>query len=164
MGLGDLIEQTFKRVIDYIIELADDFADVLKRGMRMFLSSLLQDDLEVIEESYDNLFKECPQISELWKKEKEKVKEGKTSAIQLLGLVLSSAVGTGVGMGLGGFGRDIQNFFNSIHPVTPFSPDVLAYGKHTGKIDDNIFRTDLLSQGYAEEKHSVLYDYYKPKL
>ena len=164
MGLGDLIEQTFKKVVDYIIELADDFADVLKRGMRMFLSSLLQDDLGVIEETYDALFKECPQISELWKKEKEKVKEGKTSAIQLLGLVLSSGIGTGVGMGLGGFGRDIQNFFNSIHPVTPFSPDVLAYGKHTGKIDDNVFKTDLKSQGFAEEKHSVLYDYYKPKL
>ena len=97
MGLGDLVLDTLKKVVDYIVELADDFADVLKRGMRMFLSSLLQDDLEVIEESYDNLFKECPQISELWKKEKEKVKEGKTSAIQLLGLVLSSAVGTGVG-------------------------------------------------------------------
>jgi len=164
MGLGELIEGTFKKVIDYIIELADDFADVLKRGMRMFLSSLLQDDLTVMEETYDTLFKECPQVNELWKKEKEKVKEGKTSAIQLLGLVASSAIGTGIGMGLGGFGRDIQNFFNSIHPVTPLSPDILAYGKHTGKITDDMFETDLISQGYAKEKHSVIYDYYKPKL
>jgi len=162
--LGELIEGTFKKVIDYIIELADDFADVLKRGMRMFLSSLLQDDLTVMEETYDTLFKECPQVNELWKKEKEKVKEGKTSAIQLLGLVASSAIGTGIGMGLGGFGRDIQNFFNSIHPVTPLSPDILAYGKHTGKITDDMFETDLISQGYAKEKHSVIYDYYKPKL
>ena len=162
--MGELIEGTFKKVIDYIIELADDFADVLKRGMRMFLSSLLQDDLTVMEETYDTLFKECPQVNELWKKEKEKVKEGKTSAIQLLGLVASSAIGTGIGMGLGGFGRDIQNFFNSIHPVTPLSPDILAYGKHTGKITDDMFETDLISQGYAKEKHSVIYDYYKPKL
>jgi len=164
LGLGDLIEGTFKKVVDYVIELTDDFADVLKRGMRMFLSSLLQDDLEVMEETYDTLFKECPQVNELWKKEKKKVKEGKTSAVQLLGLVASSAVGTGVGMGLGGFGRDIQNFFNTRRPVTPLTPDILAYGKHSGKIDNNIFVTDLLSQGYAEEKHSVIYDYYKPKL
>ena len=40
MGLGDLIEQTFKKVIDYIIELADDFADVLKRGMLMIIQHL----------------------------------------------------------------------------------------------------------------------------
>jgi len=164
MGLGELIEGTFKKVIDYIIELADDFADVLKRGLRMFLSSLLQDDLGVMEETYDVLFKECPQVSELWKKEKEKVREGKTSAIQLLGLVASSAIGTGVGMGLGGFGRDIQNWFNTIRPVAPLPPDILAYGKHTNKITDNIFKTDLLSQGFAEDKHSIIYDYYKPKL
>jgi len=164
MGLGDLMEGTFKKVVDYIIELADDFADVLKRGLRKFLSSLLQDDLGVMEETYDALFKECPQVSELWKKEKEKVSEGKTSAIQLLGLVASSAIGTGVGMGLGGFGRDIQNWFNTLRPVAPLPPDILAYGKHTNKITDDIFKTDLLSQGFAVDKHSIIYDYYKPKL
>ena len=164
MGLGDLVLDTLKKVVDYVVELADDFANILKRGMRMFLSSLLQDDLEVMEETYDTLFKECPQVNELWKKEKKKVKEGKTSAIQLLGLVASSAVGAGVGMALGGFGRDIQNFFNTRRPVTPLTPDILAYGKHTGKITDVNFKTDLLSQGYAEEKHTVIYDYYKPKL
>jgi len=164
VGLGDLVLDTLKKVVDYVVELADDFANILKRGMRMFLSSLLQDDLEVMEETYDTLFKECPQVNELWKKEKKKVKEGKTSAIQLLGLVASSAVGAGVGMALGGFGRDIQNFFNTRRPVTPLTPDILAYGKHTGKITDVNFKTDLLSQGYAEEKHTVIYDYYKPKL
>jgi len=48
--------------------------------------------------------------------------------------------------------------------VTPLTPDILAYGKHSGKITDDKFKTDLLSQGYAEDKHSVIYDYYKPKL
>ena len=162
--MGDLVLDTLKKVVDYVVELADDFADVLKRGMRMFLSSLLRDDLSVMEEIYDKLFKECPQINELWKREKESVKSGETGALNLLGMVVSAGIGTGIGMGLGGFGRDIQNFFNTFRPVAPLPPDILAYGKHSGKITDNKFRTDLLSQGFAKEKHSIIYDYYKPKL
>jgi len=164
MGLGELIEGTFKKVIDYIIDLADDFADVLKRGMRMFLSSLLREDLELLEEYFDKTVGQYPEFKEIWEKEKKRIKEGKTSAAGFLIPLLGYAASFGGGMLMGGFGRDIQNFFNSIHPVTPFSPDILAYGKHTGKIDDNVFKTDLLSQGFAEGKHSVLYDYYKPKL
>ena len=164
MGLGDLVLETLKGMIDYIIELADDFGDVIKRGLRMFLSSLLSDDLKVMEEIYDNLFSECPQVSELWRKEKESVKSGETGALNLLGMVLSAGIGTGIGMGAGGFGRDIQNFFNTIRPVTPLSPDILAYGKHIGMMDDNLFKTDLLSQGFSEDKHNIIYSYYKPKL
>jgi len=164
MGLGDLVLQTLKGMVDYIIELADDFGDVIKRGLRMFVSSLLSDDLKILEEKYDELFKECPHVSDLWEKEKQNIKSGETGAFQLLGLVASSAIGTGVGMGLGGFGRDIQNFFNSLHPVTPLSPDILAYGKHIGMVDDNLFKTDLISQGFSEDKHNIIYSYYKPKL
>jgi len=164
MGLGDLVLQTLKGVVDYIIELADDFGDVVKRGLRMFVSSLLSDDLKILEEKYDELFKECPHVSDLWEKEKQNIKSGETGAFQLLGLVASSAIGTGVGMGLGGFGRDIQNFFNSLHPVTPLSPDILAYGKHIGMVDDNLFKTDLNSHGFSEDKHNIIYSYYKPKL
>jgi len=164
MGLGDLVLQTLKGMVDYIIELADDFGDVIKRGLRMFVSSLLSDDLKILEKKYDELFKECPHVSDLWEKEKQNIKSGETGAFQLLGLVVSSAIGTGVGMGLGGFGRDIQNFFNSLHPVTPLSPDILAYGKHIGVVDDNLFKTDLVSQGFSEDKHNIIYSYYKPKL
>jgi len=164
MGLGDLVLQTLKGVVDYVIELADDFGDVIKRGLRMFVSSLLSDDLKILEEKYDEIFKECPHVSDLWEKEKENIKSGETGAFQLLGLVTSSAIGTGVGMGLGGFGRDIQNFFNTIRPVAPLSPDILAYGKHIGMVDENLFKTDLLSQGFSEDKHNIIYSYYKPKL
>jgi len=164
MGLGDLVLQTLKGVVDYVIELADDFGDVIKRGLRMFVSSLLSDDLKILEEKYDEIFKECPHVSDLWEKEKENIKSGETGAFQLLGLVASSAIGTGVGMGLGGFGRDIQNFFNTIRPVAPLSPDILAYGKHIGMVDENLFKTDLLSQGFSEDKHNIIYSYYKPKL
>ena len=164
MGLGDLVLDTLKKVVDYVIELADDFGDVIKRGLRMFVSSLLKDDLSVIEQTYEDLFKECPHIKDLWEKEKENIKQGKTSAIQLLGLIASSAVGAGVGMGMGGFGRDIQNFFNKLRPVMPFDPALASYAKHTGRITDEKFKEDLLCNAWAEEKHQILYDYFKPKL
>ena len=164
MGLGDLVLDTLKKVVDYVIELADDFGDVIKRGLRMFVSSLLKDDLSVIEQTYETLFKECPHIKDLWEKEKENIKQGKTSAIQLLGIVASSALGTGIGMGMGGFGRDIQNFFNKLRPVMPFDPALASYAKHTGRITDEKFKEDLLCNAWAEEKHQILYDYFKPKL
>ena len=171
MRIGDLITKIveittapLQSLTDVINNFIKDFADTLKDGLKRFLSSVLLDDLNVIEEVYEKIFAECPQVNELWKKEKENIKKGETSAIQLLGLIASSAIGTGVGMALGGFGRDIQNFFNSLHPVTPLPPDILAYSKHVGKITDDKFKTDLISQGFAEEKHSVIYDYYKPKL
>jgi len=171
MRVGDVLTKMveiatapLQPIADAINNFIKDFADTLKNGLKRFLSSVLLDDLNVIEEVYERIFGECPQINELWKKEKENIKKGETGAIQLLGLIASSAIGTGIGMGLSGFGQDIQNFFNSLHPVTPLPPDILAYGKHTGKITDNMFKTDLLSQGYAENKHAVIYDYYKPKL
>ena len=164
MRVGDVITKIVEIATAPLQPLADainnfikDFADTLKDGLKRFLSSVLLDDLNVIEEVYEKIFAECPQVNELWKKEKENIKKGETSAIQLLGLIASSAIGTGVGMALGGFGRDIQNFFNSLHPVTPLPPDILAYSKHVGKITDDKFKTDLISQGFAEEKHSVIY-------
>ncbi|RLI98003.1 MAG: hypothetical protein DRP00_02950 [Candidatus Aenigmatarchaeota archaeon] len=171
MRVGDVLTKMVEIAIAPLQPIADainnfikDFANTLKDGLKRFLSSVLLDDLNVIEDVYERIFGECPQINELWKKEKENIKKGETGAIQLLGLIASSAIGTGIGMGLSGFGQDIQNFFNSIHPVTPLPPDILAYGKHTGKITDDMFKTDLLSQGYSDDKHEVIYDYYKPKL
>jgi len=164
MGLGDLVLETLKKVVDYIIELADDFADVLKRGLRMFLSSILADDLEIVEKFIDAVTEATPELKEMWSQEKEKIRKGETGAIGLLGIFLGSMVGTGVGMGLGGFGRDIQNFFNKLRPVNPLTPDLASYGKHTGKITEEDFKEHLLAQGYNEKWHSVMFDYYKPKL
>jgi len=164
VGLGDLVLDTLKKVVDYVVELADDFADVLRRGLRMFLSSLLKDDLSVMEEIFDKLFKECPQINELWKKEKESIRKGETGALNLLGIVASVGLGTGIGMGLGGFGRSIQNWFNSWLSPTPLDPPVLAYAQHTGKLTANKIEASFSSLGYASDYWNVLYDYYKPKL
>ena len=171
MRMGDIITKIVELATEPIKPLADainnfikDFADTLKDGLKRFVSSVLLDDLNVIEEVYEKIFGECPQVSDLWKKEKENIKKGNTGALQLLGLILSSAIGTGVGMGLSGFGQDIQNFFNTIRPVTPLSPDMVAYAKNRGIIDDNKFKSELLAHGFSQDKHSLLYDYYKPKL
>jgi len=164
MGLGDLILETLKKVVDYIIELADNFADILKRGLRMFLSSMLADDLEIVEKFLDSITEATPELKEMWSQEKAKIRKGETGAIGLLGIFLGSMVGTGVGMGMGGFGRDIQNFFNKLRPVTPLMPDLASYGKHTGKIMEEDFKEHLLAQGYDEKWHPIMFDYYKPKL
>jgi len=164
VGLGDLVLDTLKKVVDYVVELADDFADVLRRGILMIIEQFEREVAEDYDKIFPKEFKDYPLFANWESYIKEKA--GKKPAVS--GIILSSliggSIGTGIGMAFGGFGRDISNFFNSLHPVTPLPPDILAYGKHSGKITEEIFEKDLLSQGYAKEKHSVIYDYYKPKL
>ena len=164
MGLGELIEGTFKRVIDYIIELADDFADVLKRGILMIIHNFEEDFGKDWDKILPKEIREAPLFRDWEKYAKEHAGKKPAPLGLFVSSLIGSSVGAGVGMGMGGFGRDIQNWFNTIRPVTPLPPDILAYGKHSEKITDDKFRTDLLSQGFSEEKHSIIYDYYKPKL
>ena len=164
MGLGDLVLETLKKAFDYIMEFVDDFVDVIKRGILAVIEKFESD----VAEDWDRIFPEEMRELPLYKNWENYVKEkaGKKPAVS--GIILSSliggSVGTGIGMAFGGFGRDISNFFNSVRPVTPLPPDILAYGKHSGKITEEMFEKDLLSQGYAKEKHTIIYDYYKPKL
>ena len=164
MGLGDLVLDTLKKVVDYIISLADDFADVLKRGILMIIHNFEEDFSTDWEKILPKEVREAPLFRDWEKYAKEQAGKKPAPMAVFMSSLIGSSVGAGVGMGMGGFGRDIQNWFNTIRPVTPLTPDILAYGKHSGKITDDKFKTDLLSQGYAEEKHSVIYDYYKPKL
>ena len=164
MGLGDLIEQTFKKVVDYVVELADDFADILKRGIMMIIHKFEEDFCRDWDRILPKEIRDAPLFKDWEKYAKEEAGKKPAPLGIFISSLIGSSVGAGVGMGMGGFGRDIQNWFNTIRPVTPLTADILAYGKHTGKITDEKFKTDLLSQGYAEEKHSVIYDYYKPKL
>jgi len=164
MGLGDLVLDTLKKAVDYIVELADDFADVLRRGILMIIHNFEEDFGKDWDKILPKEIREAPLFKDWEKYAKEQAGKKPAPMAVFMSSLIGSSVGAGVGMGMGGFGRDIQNWFNTIRPVTPLTPDILAYGKHSGKITDDKFRTDLLSQGYAEEKHSVIYDYYKPKL
>ena len=63
MGLGDLVLETLKKVVDYIIELADDFGDVLRRGIQMTIEKIEMDvsdlraNLESVREQVEKLMR-----------------------------------------------------------------------------------------------------------
>jgi len=171
MRIGDVITKVVEIATAPIQPLADainnfvkDFAKTLKEGIMMIIEKFESD----VAEDWDRIFPEEMRELPIYKNWESYVKEKAGRKPAVSGIILSSliggSIGTGIGMAFGGFGRDISNFFNSLHPVTPLSPDILAYGKHSGKITNEKFKIDLLSQGYSEEKHSVIYDYYKPKL
>ncbi|RLG23376.1 hypothetical protein DRN85_09475 [Methanosarcinales archaeon] len=164
MGLGELVLETLKGVVDYFVELGENFINWMKDGLRRFMYSLLLDDVEIVSEFMDKWMGKHPELADVWKKEKEKIEKGDTGAFALLGMLAGSFIGTGVGMGMSGFGRDIQNFFNTMRPVNPLPLDVLAYAKHTGMITDEQFKTDMLSHGFKEEYHQILYNNLKPHL
>jgi len=164
MGLGDLIEQTFKKVIDYVVELADDFADVLRRGILMIIEQFERDVAEDYDKIFPKEFKDYPLFANWESYIKEKA--GKKPAVS--GIILSSliggAIGTGVGMGLGGFGRDIQNFFNTKHPVTPLPPELCGYYLNRNPTDTDKVELWLKQSGFDTDKHYTLLQYFKPKL
>ncbi|RLJ03882.1 MAG: hypothetical protein DRP08_02835 [Candidatus Aenigmatarchaeota archaeon] len=164
MGLGDLIEQTFKRVVDYIIELADDFAEVLKRGILMIIQHLEVEAKPDIDKLIPAEFLEMPYYKDLKKYVEENAGKKPVPLLALAGMVGGSIVGTGVGMGLGGFGRDISNWFNAWRRPTPLDINILAYAKHTGKLSDDVIDTNYASLGYNDNYKDVLFDFYKPKL
>ncbi|RLE71624.1 MAG: hypothetical protein DRJ45_03305, partial [Thermoprotei archaeon] len=136
----------------------------LKEGILMIIHKFEEDFSEDWESILPKEVRDAPVFKEWSEYAKEHAGKKPAPLGIFVSSLIGSSVGAGVGMGMGGFGRDIQNWFNTIRPVTPLTPDILAYGKHSGKITDDKFTTDLLSQGYAKEKHSVIYDYYKPKL
>jgi len=164
MGLGDLVLETLKKVVDYIIELADDFADVLRRGIQMIIEKIEQD----VSEDWENIFpkdlSELPQFK-AWK-DYAKKHAGKKPAVMavLIPALIGSAVGTGIGMGLGGFGANIQGWFNRRLTPTPLPPEITAYAYHTNRITDKDMDFLLDTHGYKDDYHQILYDYYKPKL
>ena len=162
--MGDLIEGTFKRVIDYIIELADDFADVLKRGILMIIQHLEVEAKPDIDKLIPKEFVEMPYYKDLKKYVEENAGKKPVPFLSILQIAGSSAIGTGVGMGMGAFGRDLSNWYNSWRRPTPLDINILAYAKHTGKLDDATIDTNYASLGYNDNYKTVLFDFYKPKL
>jgi len=162
--LGELIEGTFKKVIDYIIELADDFADVLKRGILMIIQHLEVEAKPDLDKLIPEEFLEIPYYKNLKKYVEENAGKKPVPLLAIAGMIGGTIVGTGVGMGLGGFGRDISNWFNSWRRPTPLDIPILAYASHTGKLDEKTIDTNYASLGYNNAYKNVLFNYYKPKL
>ena len=65
MGLGDLVLDTLKKVVDYVVELADDFADVLKRGILMIIQHLEVEAKPDIDKLIPEEFLEMPYFKNL---------------------------------------------------------------------------------------------------
>jgi len=164
LGLGDLVLDTLKKVVDYIVELADDFADVLKRGILMIIQHLEVEAKPDIDKLIPEEFLEMPYYKDLKKYVEENAGKKPIPLLALAGMVGGSIVGTGVGMGMGGFGRDISNWFNSWRRPTPLDIPILAYAEHIGKLDEKTIETNYASLGYNDAYKTVLFDYYKPKL
>ena len=155
---------TLKKVVDYIVELADDFADVLKRGILMIIQHLEVEAKPDIDKLIPEEFLEMPYYKDLKKYVEENAGKKPIPLLALAGMVGGSIVGTGVGMGMGGFGRDISNWFNSWRRPTPLDIPILAYAEHIGKLDEKTIETNYASLGYNDAYKTVLFDYYKPKL
>ena len=164
MGLGDLVLDTLKKVIDYIIELADDFADVLKRGIIMIIQHLEVEAKPDIDKLIPKEFSEMPYFKDLKSYVEENAGKKPIPLLAIAGMVGGSVIGTGVGMGIGGFGRDISNWFNAWRRPTPLDIQVLAYAKHTGKLSNDVIDTNYASLGYNDNYKDVLFTFYKPKL
>jgi len=164
MGLGDLVLDTLKKVVDYIIDLADDFADVLRRGIQMIIEKIEIDTTQDWEKIFPEEVRELPYFK-AWQ-DYAKQHGGKKPAVLavLIPALIGSAIGTGVGMGLGGFGQNIQGWLNRRLTPTPLPPDITAYAQHREAIDKE--EADFLwdTHGYKYDYHWILYDYYKPKL
>ena len=164
MGLGDLVLDTLKKVVDYILELADDFADVLKRGIIMIIQHLEVEAKPDIDKLIPEEFVEMPFYKNLKKYVEENAGKKPVPFLSILQIAGSSAIGTGVGMGMGAFGRDLSNWYNSWRRPTPLDIPILAYAQHIGKLDDATIDTNYASLGYNDNYKDVLFDFYKPKL
>jgi len=171
MRVGDVITKIVEIATAPIQPLADalnnfikDFANTLKEGILMIIRHLEEEAKPDIDKLIPAEFLEMPYYKELKKYVEENAGKKPIPLVALAGMVGGSIVGTGVGMGLGGFGRDISNWFNSWRRPTPLDIQILAYAKHTGKLGDDVIDTNYASLGYNDNYKDILFSFYKPKL
>jgi len=164
MGLGDLVLETLKKAWDYVMEFAEDFADVIKRGIIKIIEHFEEEFKFDIDKVIPKELLEEPHFKEWSEYIKKEAGKKPVPIAPILAMVAGSAIGTGVGMGFGGFGRNIQNWFNSRLTPTPLEPQILAYAKHTEQLDDKRIGDNLRALGYNADYDNIIYNFYKPKL
>ena len=171
MRVGDLITKIVEIATAPITPIAEainnfvkDFANTLKEGVLMIIRHLEEEAKPDIDKLIPAEFLELPYYKELKKYVEENAGKKPVPLVALAGMVGGSIIGTGVGLGIGGFGRDISNWFNSWRRPTPLDIPILAYAEHTGKLDGEAIQTNYANLGYNDAYKAVLFDYYKPKL
>jgi len=171
MKVGDVITKMVEIATAPITPIADainnfvkDFANTLKEGILMIIKHLEVEAKPDLDKIIPPEFMEIPYYKDL-KKYVEENAGKKPIPLGAIGVMLGGTIiGTGVGMGIGGFGRDITNWFNSWRRPTPLDLPVLAYAKHTGKLSEDVINTNYASLGYSDEYKDLLFTYYKPHL
>ena len=171
MRVGDLITKLVEiataplaPIADAINNFVKDFANTLKEGILMIIRHLEEEAKPDIDKLIPTEFLELPYYKDLKKYVEENAGKKPIPLLALAGMVGGSVIGTGVGLGMGGFGRDITNWFNSWRRPTPLDIPILAYASHTGKLDEKTIDTNYASLGYNDAYKTVLFNYYKPKL
>jgi len=171
MRVGDIITkivelatEPLRPVADAINNFVKDFANTLKEGVIMIIKHFEEDFKPDIEKVIPKELLEEEHFKEWKNYVEEKAGQKPVALAPILAMLAGSVIGTGVGLGLGGFGRNIQNFFNSRLRPTPLNPQILAYAQHRGLLSEDKINANIGSLGYEDDYKQILYDFYKPKL
>jgi len=171
MRVGEIITKIveiattpIKTIADAIDNFAKDFAQTLKEGVLMIIRHIEEEAKLDISKLIPTDLLEHPYFKDLKTYVEEEAGKKPVPLLALASMVGGSVVGTGVGMGMGGFGRDISNWFNSWRRPTPVDIQILAYASHTGKLTEDKINLNYANLGYADDYKNVLFDFYKPKL
>jgi len=164
MGIGDLLVETFKKVWDYIRSFADDFVKVIERGIVKVIEGFEKDVAEDWDKIFPKELRELPLFKEYEKYVKEQAGKKQAVAGIIINSLIGGAIGTGIGMGAGGIGENIRCWFNRQLTPRPLPPDITAYAFNREAIDKEKKEWMLKSEGFKDDLHWILIDYYKPKL
>ncbi|UYL65041.1 MAG: hypothetical protein OBKJMPBA_00009 [Methanophagales virus PBV304] len=171
MRVGDIITKIveiattpIKTIADAIDDFAKDFAQTLKEGVLMIIKHFESEFKPDIERIIPKELMEHDYFKN-WKDYIEETAGQKPIALASILTYLGTTVGgVAIGLGLGGFGRSIQNFFNTQLTPTPLNPAECAYYMRRKPENAERIKEMLLAQGYATDLHYYLLEMYKPKL
>ena len=171
MRVGDVLTKMVEiatapigTIADAINNFVKDFAGTLKEGVIMIIKHLEVEFKPDIERIIPKELMEHDYFKE-WNDYIQKEAGNKPIALAPILAYLGTTVGgVAIGLGLGGFGRNIQNFFNSQLRPTPLNPAECAYYMRRFPTDTEKVKEMLLANGYATDLHYALLQMYMPKL
>ncbi|MCW7079305.1 MAG: hypothetical protein OCU22_09310 [Canidatus Methanoxibalbensis ujae] len=169
-GVYTFLDYTQQYIYDIMSYVLPNIANVISDSFTA-LPTLMMGFVETFEKGFVDIddviypdIRELP-IVEYWRSKTKKYAGEHPLPLATIGmLVLGSGVGTGIGMAMGGFGRDIQNWMNENFPHNPLPVDIASFGLARGDLSYDKFEKYLKQEGFDVDKHKFIFDYYKPKL
>jgi len=171
MRVGDVITKIVEiataplaPIAEAINNFVKDFAGTLKEGVDMIIKHFEGEFKPDMDKILPKELKEHDYFK-AWEDYIQKEAGNKPIALApILAYLGTTVAGVGIGLGLGGFGRNIQNFFNSQLTPTPLSPAECAYYMRREPTDTETVKKNLLANGYPVDYHYYLLQMYMPKL